>query len=176
MKNKYAGSLSSKIVLSVTLISFFITLFVFIIFEKINKEAFYNIEIEKAHIIARTIEPLIALNIYLDMGSKIDEIGLQLIENPNILAVKVLKNNKIINEIKSKNYKNGVDDSLVVEQNIFQPNSKKNIGSIILTYSSKDYQELSNKYTKLTIILFVFLGILILLLGLYIKRLLLPLR
>ncbi len=176
MKNKSEGSLSSEIVLSVTLISFFITLLVFIIFEKINKEAFYNIEIEKANIIARTIEPLIALNIYLDMGSRIDEIGLQLIENPNILALKVLRNDKTINEVKSKEYENGIDDSFIVEQNIFQPNSKKKTGSIVLTYSSKNYEELTNKYTKFTIVLFVLLGILFLLLGLYIKRLLLPLR
>ncbi|MFA6138904.1 MAG: EAL domain-containing protein [Sulfurimonas sp.] len=176
MRNKSSGSLSSKIVLSVTLISFFILLLIFTIFEKINKKAFYNIEIEKANIIARTIEPLIALNIYLDMRSRVDEIALQLIENPNILALKVLKNYEIINDIKSKEYEDGINNSFVVEKNIFQPNSQKKIGTLILTYSSKDYKELTNKYTKLTISLLVFLGILFLLLGLYIKRLLLPLR
>lgn len=176
MRDKSTGSLSSKIVLSVTLISFCIILLVFLVVEKINKKAFYNIEIEKANIIARTIEPLIALNIYLDMRNKTDQIALQLIENPNILALKVLKNDKTINEIKSKEYDNKIDDSFVVEKNIFQPNSQKKVGTLILTYSSKDYKELTNKYTKLTIVLLVFLGFLFLLLGLYIKRLLLPLR
>lgn len=56
MRNKAAGSLSSRIVLSVTLVSFFIILIVFLVVEKINKEAFYNIEIEKANIIVRTID------------------------------------------------------------------------------------------------------------------------
>jgi len=176
MRNKAAGSLSSRIVLSVTLVSFFIILIVFLVVEKINKEAFYNIEIEKANIIVRTIEHLIALNIYLDMSSKTDMIALQLIENPNILALKVLKNGKTINEIKSKEYENGIESSFVVEKNIFRPNSKKKVGTIILTYSSKNYQELTNKYTQLTVSLFLFLSILFLLLGLYIKRLLLPLR
>jgi diguanylate cyclase (GGDEF)-like protein len=163
-------------VLSVTLISFFILLLIFTIFEKINKKAFYDIEIEKANIIARTIEPLIALNIYLDMRSRIDEIALQLIANPNILALKVLKNNEIINSIQSKEYEEGIDDSFIVEKSIFQPNSQKKIGTIILTYSSKDYKDLTSKYTKITISMFIFLSILFLLLGLYIKKLLSPLR
>lgn len=149
---------------------------IFTVFEKINKQAFYNIEIEKANIIAKTIEPLIALNIYLDMKSEINQFALQLIENPNILAVEVLKNDKIIYEIKSKEYETHIDDSFVVENIIFQPNSKKKMGSLVLTYSTKNYKELSNKYTKLTILLLLFLGVLFLLLGLYIKRLLSPLH
>jgi diguanylate cyclase (GGDEF)-like protein len=45
-----------------------------------------------------------------------------------------------------------------------------------LTYSSKNYKELSKKYTQLIVVLLLFLGVLFLVLGLYIKRLLSPLR
>lgn len=176
MKNKIAKSLSFKIIFSIAIISLFVIITIFSVSEKINKQAFYNIEIEKANIIAKTIEPLIALNIYLDMKSEINQFALQLIENPNILAVEIIKDDKIIYEIKSKEYENNIDDSFVVKNIIFQPSSKKKMGSLILTYSSKNYKELSKKYTQLIVVLLLFLGVLFLVLGLYIKRLLSPLR
>ena len=61
--NSNVKSLSTKIIFSFTVISIFLIIAVFAVFENINKKAFYNIEIEKANIIAKTIEPLIALNI-----------------------------------------------------------------------------------------------------------------
>ncbi len=176
MRGNSVKSLSTKIVLSIILVSIFVFLIIFAIFEKSNKEAFYDIEIEKANIIARTIEPLIALNIYLDMKDNINKIALQLIENPNILAVKVLKNNVVINDIKSNKYKNAVNDSFIVKNLIFQPNSKKKIGTLVLVYSNKNYKDLTDKFTKLMAILLFFLAVLFLLLGLYIKELLSPLR
>jgi len=176
MKKKEIKSLSTKILFLIILISSLSILTIFSVFEKINKEAFYNIEMEKANIIANTIEPLVALNIYLGMEDKIKQITTQLIENKNILAVKILKNKKTINEIRSKEYDIGVDSSFIVETNIHQPNSKKTIGSIVLTYSSKNYDELVSKYTELTLTLLAILGIVFLLFSLYIKKLLSPLR
>lgn len=176
MKKKGFKSLSTKIVFSIVLVSLLIILIIFTVFEKINKEAFYNIEIEKANLIARTIEPLIALNIYLGIESKIEQFSLQLIENPNILAVKVSDNNKIINEIKSKDYKGSIDDSFIVKKNIFQPNSKEKIGSLVIVYSSKNYKELVNKYTNLSLTLLLAFGAIFLLFSLYVKKLLSPLK
>ena len=176
MNKKISGSLSSKIVFSIAVVSLLAAVAFFTIFEQISKESFYNIETEKAKIIARTIAPLIAVNIYLDMKEKIDETALQLIKNPNILAIEISKDEKIISQVKSKKYKKGIRNSFVVTQTIFQPNSDEKIGSIVLTYSSQNYKELSDKYTILIIVVLSFFGLLILLLGLYIKRLLSPLR
>lgn len=176
MKNKSTKSLSSKIVLSIAIAFIFIIIVIITVFEKMNKEAFYNIEIEKANIIAMTIEPLMALNIYLDMEDKIKQLSLQLIENPNILSVKVSRNNQVIYEVKSILYENNIDDSFLIQKSIFQPNSNKEIGTLILTYSNKNYKELLDKYTKITAALLLFLGIVFLLFGAYIKKLLSPLR
>jgi diguanylate cyclase (GGDEF)-like protein len=173
---KNIKSLSTKIIISIALVSLFVILIIFTAFENINKKAFYNIEIEKANLIARTIEPLIALNIYLNMKNKINQITLQLIENPNVLAAKVLENDKIINEIKSAEYQGNIDNSFVVEKNIFQPNSKKQIGKLVLVYSNKGYNELMNKNTKVMLSLLLALSVLFILLGLYVKKLLSPLR
>ncbi len=176
MKKRKIQSLSRKIVLSITLLSLFAIVVIFTVFEKINKEAFYNIELEKANIIARTIEPLIAINIYLGMHDKIQQISLQLIENPNILSVKVLINGETINEVKSTEYYSGIEDSFIINKTIYQPNSKTELGALIITYSSKNYKELIDKYTNLTLTLLFALGTIFALFSLYVKKLLSPLR
>jgi len=176
MKKKAVNSLSTKIVLSVILTSLFSIFVILIIFEKTNKEAFYNIEQEKANIIARTIEPIVALNIYLNMKDKINQLSLNLIKNPNILSIKILKNKKIINEIKSKDYNKHIEESFTIKKSIFQPNSKKQIGTLILVYSNQNYKKLIHKYKKLSITLLITFGILSLLFSLYVKKLLFPIK
>ena len=174
---KNIKSLSTKIVLLIAVVTLLSILLIFYVFEQINKEAFYTVEMEKAKLVVSTIEPLIAVNLYLNLNDRIDQLTGQLIQNPNILAVKVIgTNHKLINERKSKEFENNIDDSFVVENNIYQPNSKKEIGNIILTYSNKNYKELIHSYTNLLIkVLFLFL-IFFLLFSLYVKKLLYPLR
>ena len=174
--NKKIKSLSSKIVFLIAAVTLVSILLIFYVFEKINKEAFYNVEMEKAQLVLSTIEPLIAVNIYLNLNDRIDQLTKQLIANPNILAVKVLQNNTLINEQKSKEFETNIDDSFIVEHTIFQPNSKKEIGSLVLTYSNKNYKELINRYTTLLVKLLFLFGIFFLLFSLYVKRLLSPLR
>ncbi len=174
--NKKIKSLSSKIVFLIAAVTLVSILLIFYVFEKINKKAFYNVETEKAQLVLNTIEPLIAVNIYLNLNDRIDQLTKQLIENPNILAVKVIQDNNIINEQKSKEFEVNIDDSFIVKHTIFQPNSKKKIGTLILTYSNKNYKELIDKYTTLLIKLLFFFGIFFLVFSLYVKKLLSPLR
>ena len=176
MNTKKTKSLSSKIVLLIMLISLFSVLIIFSVFERVNKKAFYSIEMEKANLVARTIEPLIALNIYLDMKDKTDQIITKLLENQNILAVKILKNGKTINEIKSAGYEKSTEESFIIEQVICQPNSNKKIGTLIISYSNKNYKVLIDKYTKILLIMFVAFSIIFILFSLYVKKLLSPLR
>lgn len=176
MRTKKIKSISSKILFLIIFIFIFSTLVVFYVFEKVNKKAFYGIEMEKATLVAKTIEPLIALNIYLDMKDRIDQALGQLLENPNILAVKVLKNQKIINEIKSPHYSSNIEESFIIKQAIHQPNSKKVLGTIIITYSNKNYKELIEQYAKILLIMFIAFSIIFTLFGLYVKNLLSPLR
>ena len=176
MRSASSKSLSTKIMFSIAIISLLIVIVISVVSEKVTKEAFYSVEIEKAKIIAKTIEPLIALDIYLDLNGKIKQIATNLIQNPNILAVTVLKNNKVIDEIKSAEYENKIEDSFKIKNIIFEPNTTKKIGTLILTYSSKNYKELRDKYAKLSIALLLFFVLLFLVFGLYVKRLLSPLR
>jgi len=173
---KQIKSLSRKIVFLIAVVTIASILLIFNIFEKINKEAFFNVETQKAKLVLHTIEPLVALNIYLNLTNRIEQLTKQLLTNPDILAVKVLQDGKILSEIKSKDFETNVKDSFVVTTPIFQPNSKKEIGKLILTYSNKNYKELIEQYTNLLFkVLFLF-GVFFLLFSLYVKRLLSPLN
>ena len=175
MKQKIK-SLSSKIVFLITTATLISVLLIFNVFEKINKEAFYNIETEKAKLILSTIEPLIALNIYLNLNNRVEQLTKQLINNPNILAIKVLQDKKIITEIKSQEFESHNNDSFIVTNAIYKPNSKKEIGTLVLTYSNKNYKELIEKYTTLLIKVLILFGIFFLIFSLYVKKILSPLR
>jgi methyl-accepting chemotaxis protein len=173
---KETKSLSSKIVFLITIVTLVSILLIFNLFEKINKEAFFNVETEKAKLVLNTVEPLIALNIYLNLNNKIDQLTKQLVSNPNILAIKVFSGDSLINESKSEDFDKNIDDSFVVEDIIYQPNSKKEIGKIILTYSNKNYNELIDRYTSLLIKVLLLFGIVFLVFSLYVKKVLSPLR
>jgi len=176
IKNGVINSLSTKIVTSIGVVSVLITLVIFSVSEKITKDAFSGVELEKADLIARTIEPLIAINIYLDMPENIAQLAQQLMENRYILSVKVLDDkNKIVNEVESGEYQKDIEDSFVVEKILNQPNSAKQIGKLVLVYSNKRYVELVDKYTNMTILLLLALAVLFILYGLYIKKMLAPL-
>lgn len=170
---KKTNSLSTKIVFSIALVSFLVVSMIFYVMQRVNRDAFYNIEIEKANIIVTTIEPLIAVNLYLGRDDSVGKIAKNLLNNPNILSVKIFKNKKIVYESQSTNER--LENSFVVEKNILKPNSTHAIGKISLLYSSKNYEELSSQYKNLTISLLVLLIILFVLLSVYIKRLMRPL-
>ena len=173
---KKLKSLSSKIVYSMAIVTLVSILVIFSTFEQINKKAFYNVETEKAKLVLSTIEPLIALNIYLNLDDRIAKLTEQLLSNPNILAIKILQNDTVTYESKSKNFQNDIDDAIVVQSPIYEPNSKKEIGTLELIYSNKNFIELINKYTTLLLqVLFLF-AVFFFLFGWYVKQLLSPLR
>lgn len=176
MKSKNFKSLSSRIVVSIVLGFGMILYSVFFVYEKINREAFYNIEIEKVKFMAETVEPLIAVDIYLDMYGKMKRIASGLMQNQNILSVTILKDSKIIFKLKSPNYKNVGITPFLVKQPIFQPNSKIKIGTLILKYSDENYKKLRDKYAKLLILLAIALSIFFTFFAIYIRNLLDPLR
>ena len=172
-KQRKIKSLSFRIMSSIIITSIIITGGIFFAFEKINKKAFYNLELQKATLIVKTIEPLVGMDIYLGMQSKIQSLVTQLMQNEDILSVKILKNDTPIYEMKSKN---DYESLFVITYNIFQPNSKKKIGTIVLNYSNHNYKQLVQKYTKLLMIMLVILLLIFVLLGMYIEKLLKPLR
>jgi len=175
MKKFMKKSLSFKISLLIVLVSSLVIMSIFFISERFNKEAFYSVELDKANIILKTIEPLVALDIYLGIDTNIKKIAQDLMKNPNILSLTITKDSQKIYSIQSPSLKQQ-EAFLSVTQDILQPNTKKKIGTISLDYSSQNYQKLINNYRKFTLILAVVLVVLFLLLSVYIQKLLSPLR
>lgn len=169
-------TLSKKIVLSFTLISVFVLVIIFGTLERINKEAFYEVELEKANIIADTIEPLLALDIYLELNDKKHQLAQQLIENPNILAVRVLEDDRETVHIESPDFHKDETDFFFITKDLLMPNTKIPVGRLEIVYSSKRYNELINQYTTLVLYLLIGLTAIFLLLVLYIRHLLSPLK
>lgn len=166
--------MSSKIVFSIVLTSSLIIATIYTVSEKFNKDAFYRIELDEANIILKIIEPLIALDLYLGTNGNINSIGKDLIKNSNILSFKILKNNKLIYEIKS--ILRQIGKLFYNKKEIHKLNSDKTIGQVILKYSSKNYKQLRNKHGEFTIEISIILIFLLISLSLYIKKLLKPLR
>ncbi|WP_457748911.1 EAL domain-containing protein [Sulfurimonas sp.] len=172
MKQGKFESLSFKIMSSILITSIIVIAGIFLSFEKINKKAFYNIEMQKATLILKTIEPLVAIDIYLGMQNKIQSMLKRLMQNKDILSVKIFKNSKILYEVKSKNKSKSL---FIIKKDIFQPNSQKKIATIELNYSNHNYKQLLEKYNKLLLIMFGVLVIIFVLLSMYIEKLLKPL-
>ncbi len=176
MLRKIKNSLSLKIIFSIIAVSLLVMFILFLVLEKINEDAFYKVEIDKANIILKTVEPLIALDLYLGMKENINSITKELVNNPNILSIKITTENSSIYSLSKNNNLKKTKDYFVVTKDIYQPNSKKIIANILLTYSSENYKKLRYEYRKTIISLFIVLILLFILLSLYIKRLLAPLR
>ena len=176
MKKRYTSSLSTKIVLSIAVASVCILLIIFTAYGNTNKKAFYKVETEKAHLIATTIEPLLAINIFLQMDFKIEQIARQLLENPYILAVRVFQKGTLIHETTAAGYQADSKEAFSITQDIHEPNSKEVIGVLELVYSSKRYNALIDEYTELNMLLLLGLCLFFLLFSLYVKKLLFPLR
>jgi len=138
----------------------------------LNKKAFYELEKEKANLIATNYAPFISVHLFLNMNHKLESISNQILKNKNVEKIVIYSNGKKILQ-KSKNYKNNTIKTSIP---LYQPNSKKQIGKLVIYYSTCRFQEFMDKYfififISFVIILFTFLG-----LYLYIKKLLYPLK
>lgn len=173
---KQPKTLSKKIVLSFTLISIIVLVIIFGTLERINKEAFYGVELEKANIIADTVEPLLALDIYLELDEKKQQLAGQLIENPNILSLRIVEEGKETVRLESPDYDAEAQNFFLITKKLTMPNTDIPVGELEIIYSSKRYNELITQYTELVLYLLVGMTVVFLFLALYVRHLLSPLR
>ena len=169
-------SLINKILFYFLLISVSIFLANYLVFERITKKAFLETEREKAQIIAKTIKPLIELDIYLGLENNIDKLLNEVAKNENILSVRIFKNNELIKEVNKFNSKINLKDAIFIKKNLYRPNSDKIIGNLELIYSSRHYKNLIKNYQTTLIIFIIAAGTLFALYGLYLKNIINPLR
>ena len=177
MKIKKAHSLSTKIVISVALVFLVIFLAIFLVFDKINKNALYTAERDKAEIIAEMFAPILAVELYLDRNENVLSIANQITENPNILSFELVQDGKRIVSRKNKtSFKSDADESFNVETVLTHPVNHMPIATLYLAYSSAHYHHLAWQYRIVFLITFTLLSLLILLFTFYLRHLLTPLK
>ncbi len=165
--------LSNKILIGFFIISIAILVLNYFIFERIAKKSFYDSEKEKVEIIAKTISPLIGVELFLGFNNKIEQLSKELLKNRNFLAVYIIKNNKILIK-KSKNIKE--KDYFTISYPITKPNSNKKIALLKIIYSSRHYKDLIKNYQKTLFISLILIGFVMILFGIYLNWLLKPLK
>ncbi len=177
MNSKKMHSLSTRIVLSVGFV--FLTLFfaIFLAFDKINKNALYTAEKEKAEMIAEMAAPILAVELYLGRKQNLLTIADQITSNPNILSFELIENGQAILSRKDMEITDrDKDKSFNVKTALNHPVNHKPIATLHLSYSSAHYNHLTGQYR---VVLLITLGVLSALIGiftLYLRHLLTPLK
>ena len=166
--------LSNKVLINFFIVSLAILLANYFIFEKITKIAFFNSEKEKAKIIAKTVTPLIAIDLFLGFNDRVEEIVNELLKNRNIISVSIVKNKKVLIEKRKKILNK--EDFFTTTYPIIKPNSKQKIGLLRIAYSNSHYQNLIKEYKKILFLSLMVLGFFAFILAFYLNYLLKPLR
>ncbi len=175
MIERIRKSLVNKIIFFTAAISFLFVVLVSLSFQKIGNQALYKAEMEKAEFICNTAAELLSVNLYLGLEQNIDQLARQLIDNKNILQVKIFAGEKMIRSLQT--------DSALIDGNTFtvtskilQPNSNEALGRLELLYSSQYYLKALNQYHLFGVIMAVLFTVIIIFLSLYVKKLLRPLN
>ncbi len=177
MKIKKARSLSTKIVFSVALVFLVIFFAIFLVFDKINKDALYTAEREKAKIIADMIAPILAVELYLGRNENVLAMAGQITANPNILSFELVKSGQsIVSRKNTQIDSSNTDESFNIETELIHPVSNQPIAKLYLSYSSAHYHHLAWQYRMVLLATLGVLSMLILLFTFYLRYLLTPLK
>ncbi len=177
MQSEKGYSLSTKIIFYVLLVALVVLGSMFFVFEHIGKKTLYDVEREKAELVAKMFAPQIGINLYLGFGDKVDEAVKQIMTEKDILAVYLKKNGEVIR--KMKRHSNGLNtqtETFQIETPIFEPGGNKQIALLQLHYSSMHYREMVEKMTRLLLLFFSIATLLFIALAYQIKKRLTPLK
>ncbi|MGB5964063.1 MAG: EAL domain-containing protein [Sulfurimonadaceae bacterium] len=177
MNIKKTHSLSTKIVLSVALVFLVLFFAIFLAFDKINKNALYTAEREKAEMLAEMIAPILAVELYLGRKQNLLTVASQITANPNILSFDLVQNGQsIVSQKNTETDNSDTGESFNVETELIHPVNHKPIATLYLSYSSAHYHHLAGQYRVVLLITLGVLSFLIVLLAFYLRHLLTPLK
>ncbi len=153
------NSLSRRIVLIIAFVLLVLNIILYVIIIGLNKSTLYDMEREKAQLIAKTYAPMLSIQLYLGMNDKVEKLAKQILVNKNVLQVRVLSSNQIIYSSPSINK----IEAIAVVENIYEPATKNVIGTIEMIYSVDNYKELLSRNLKimalfLIVFVLVFIG------------------
>ncbi len=177
MQSEKGYSLSTKIIFYVLFVALIVLASMFFVFEHIGKKTLYDVEREKAELVAKVFAPQIGINLYLGFGDKVDKAVKQIMTEKDILAVYLKKNGEVIRKL--KRHSNGVNiqaETFQIDTPIYEPGGNKQIAVLELHYSSLHYREMVQKMTRLLLLFFSIATLLFIALAYQIRKRLIPLK
>jgi signal transduction histidine kinase len=165
-------SLADKIVFIVIMIFVLVYFILFSGGTYLTKKAFFNLEKEKAELITKNYAPILGLNLFLGMDKKVKLWADKILKNNDVIEVNIYKNGKKI----YSNKKSDIHCSFKAKAPILKPNSKTQIGTLEILYSTSHFENFMKNYFVYLFLSVIFIVFSIFSLYLYIKKLLLPLK
>ncbi|BCD67919.1 bifunctional diguanylate cyclase/phosphodiesterase [Nitratiruptor sp. YY09-18] len=172
---KISSSLSKRILFYLSILSIALIISIFYAFEEAGKNAFKKMEEEKAQVIIDTILPSVAMNLYLGFDNKVKDIITNILKtNKNILGITIINHGKVVSS--SIKRKIGSQNYFIFTREIKEPNAENSLGRMHVIYSYEHFNTLMDKYSKLLWQFLIGIILVMVLFGIYIDRLLNPLR
>lgn len=169
-------SLATRIVILVAA-AFSLTLILFFFAIKyVSHDALMNSEKEKAKLIVDTAAPLVAARMHLGQQDKVDALLRRIMENPEVLFVKMLRHRNVIAEERRSRAPADQGDYFAIQKEILDPIADEVVATLRIGYSNERYRDQSRLYDLSLLVVFEILALLVVLFTLYLRNLLKPLR
>jgi len=158
--------LSTKVIGSTGIIAFVVTLTFVVSLKEMVQSAFFESETNKAELVVKTIEPVIALNLYLGFEDKLFNTLESTMRNSDILRIEVMNlDNKIISKREQTRLnKSDIESSIKVVSTLHIGENQENIGYVRLYYSTFDLSSVIHSFDNyiylMLLLLFIFLFLL----------------
>jgi len=158
--------LSTKVIGSTGIIAFVVTLTFVVSLKEMVQSAFFESETNKAELVVKTIEPVIALNLYLGFEDKLFNTLETTMRNSDILRIEVMNlDNKIISKREQTRLnKSDIESSIKVVSTLHIGENQENIGYVRLYYSTFDLSSVIHSFDNyiylMLLLLFIFLFLL----------------
>ncbi|WP_456390491.1 EAL domain-containing protein [Hydrogenimonas sp.] len=172
---KRQRSLSATLTGYVVVMGIVIIAVAFFLFEYFSKQVLYDIEKEKAKLIAEMFAPQIGINLYLGMDDRVVEALRQLLKQKEIVAVKLYCNGRVCHDLhKSVSAENGI--VIETSADIYRPGDKSKIGKLVVDYVSYTYNAMLLRLTKMFAVFLLLLALFYALTVYLIRKRLYPLK
>ncbi|BDY12106.1 GGDEF domain-containing phosphodiesterase [Hydrogenimonas cancrithermarum] len=168
-------SLTSTLTLYVVVGGIIALLSIFFVLGNIGKKILFDIEKEKAELIAKMFAPQIGLNLYLGMEDRLEETLNQIMTQKDIVSVFLKRNGKVIHSVKTEE-ENASGEIFRVEVPVFAPDGKERMAMLELYYSSLHYQQMSRELTRMLLLFLSLLALMYFGLVYLIRKRLKPLK
>jgi len=172
-KNK---SLATRIVILVAAAFAFILIAFYTVVKFLSHDSLYSSEKEKAQLIADTATPLLAVRLHLQQHDKVETILHQMMENPNIVSIKLMQHRRILAEERRSHMARNASEYFTIQNEVRDPISKKPLADLRLSYSNQVFLKQSRLYDFTLLIVLEILSVFVILFTIYLRNLLKPLR